>query len=88
VDNSAPQSFSEFVAALRTASYVKYSWLPNAAVSSKEAVEEMRAYLLDYYGDTVVEASHRDDDGQIANRADRPDYVPVRDRHSLRSAVL
>lgn len=78
MNNSAPQQFSEFVAALRTATYDQYKSFPDAAVSSEEAFEEMRAYLLEYYGDMVVQTSHRDDDGQIV------DFVPTHSHPCVR----
>lgn len=77
VNNPAPQQFSEFVAALRTATYGQYKSVPDAAVSSEEAFEEMRTYLLEYCVDMVVQTSHRDDDGQVV------DIVPTHSHPSV-----
>jgi hypothetical protein len=65
VGNVSPQRFASFLESAASATYDEFKSFPGSQVTSSEAFEEMRKYLLDLYKGVYVVASFVQENGQV-----------------------
>jgi Neprosin len=71
-----PQAFADFRRSIETTTLDELRAIPDTAVESAAALEEMRAYLLDQYDGVTVERSFADDAGRTVDLVAR-EYHPA-----------
>ncbi len=73
-----PQAFDDFRRSIQTTTLDDVRAIPDRAVESAAALEEMRAYLLDQYDGVSVERSFVDDAGRTVDLVPREYHPAVR----------